>query len=112
MVALDVNTKYLILGAFVILLDLWAGGRWRPFRCFMYIGSWIPNQNMNGYSEHHMPLHTVHIQTLVQFLTPKTHLWFSRLDFQVIKNSPPSVRLIDAHCLNRLKKRQVEVVAH
>lgn len=26
--ALDVNTKYLILGAFVILLDLWAGGRW------------------------------------------------------------------------------------
>lgn len=66
MVALDVNTKYLILGAFVTLLDLWAGGRrmggWRPFRCFMYIGSWIPNQNMNGYSEHHMPLHTVHIK--------------------------------------------------
>lgn len=26
--ALDVNTKYLILGAFVTLLDLWAGGRW------------------------------------------------------------------------------------
>lgn len=25
--ALDVNTKYLILGAFVTLLDLWAGGR-------------------------------------------------------------------------------------
>lgn len=41
MVALDVNTKYLILGAFGILLDddLWAGGRWvgwRSFRCFMY----------------------------------------------------------------------------
>lgn len=27
MVALDVNTKYLILGVFVTLLDLWAGGR-------------------------------------------------------------------------------------
>lgn len=39
MVALEVNTKYLILGAFGILLDLWAGGRWvgwRSFRCFMY----------------------------------------------------------------------------
>lgn len=64
MVALDVNTKYLILGAFVTLLDLWAGGRWvgGGHLDVLCIGSWIPNQNMNGYSEHHMPLHTVHIK--------------------------------------------------
>lgn len=40
--ALDVNTKYLILGAFVTLLDLWAGGRWvgGGHLDVLCIGSW------------------------------------------------------------------------
>lgn len=92
MVALDVNTKYLILGAFVILLDLWAGGRrmggWRPFRCFMYIGSWIPNQNMNGYSEHHMPLHKVHIKLLFSSSPPKLTYGFPTRTFKLLKILP------------------------
>lgn len=93
MVALEVNTKYLILGAFGILLDLWAGGRWvgwRSFRCFMYRVFQIPNQNMNGYSEHHMPLHKVHIK-LVPFLTPqKPTSGFPTRTFKLLKIFPPS----------------------
>lgn len=90
MVALDVNTKYLILGAFVTLLDLWAGGRWvgGGHLDVLCIGSWIPNQNMNGYSEHHMPLHKVHIKLLFSSSPPKPTSGFSAWTFKLLKILP------------------------
>lgn len=91
MVALDINTKYLILGAFVILLDLWAGGRWvgGGHLDVLCIGSSIPNQNMNGYSEHHMPLHKVHIKLLFGSSPPKPTSGFPTRTFKLLKILPP-----------------------
>lgn len=88
--ALDVNTKYLILGAFVTLLDLWAGGRLvgGGHLDVLCIGSWIPNQNMNGYSEHHMPLHTVHIKLLLGSSPPKPTSGFPAWTFKLLKILP------------------------
>lgn len=88
--ALDVNTKYLILGAFVTLLDLWAGGRWvgGGHLDILCIGSWIPNQNMNGYSEHHMPLHKVHIKLLFGSSTPNPTSGFPAWTFKLLKILP------------------------
>lgn len=90
MVALDVNTKYLILGAFVTLLDLLAGGRWvgGGHLDVLCIGSWIPNQNMNGYSEHHMPLHKVHIKLLFSSSPPKLTYGFPTRTFKLLKILP------------------------
>lgn len=90
MVALDVNTKYLILGAFVTLLDLWAGGRWvgGGHLDVLCIGSWIPNQNMNGYSEHHMPLHKVHIKLLFGSSPPNPTSGFPAWTFKLLKILP------------------------